>query len=82
MYPCPHRERYRGDNGRAMKRTILTAVRGMLVSVCVLLLAVVLGYRAETGGNVAMFILGVAAGWILLEKALMAALGKNKAGKG
>jgi len=36
----------------------------------------------ETGGDVAMFILGVASGWIHLEKALMAALGENKAGKG
>jgi len=64
-----------------MKRGFLTAVRALVVAICVFLLATVGGFKITSGGAVAVFIGGLAAFWILLERILMPVMQRKKAQK-
>ncbi|TAK99032.1 MAG: hypothetical protein EPO08_17515 [Rhodospirillaceae bacterium] len=61
-----------------MKRRLLTAFRAMVFAVCVFLLATVGGLKIKSGGAVAVFILGIAVFWILIETVLMSMAKRKK----
>ena len=61
-----------------MKRGLLTAFRAMVFAVCVFLLATVGGLKTSSGGGVAVFVLGIAAFWILIERILISVVKRKQ----
>jgi Zn-dependent protease with chaperone function len=60
-----------------MKRGLLGGLRALLVAICVLLVAKVMGYEIKSGPSVGLFMLFIMGLWILAERVLLT-ISRNK----
>lgn len=65
-----HRRRH-NDQGVAVKRQMLTAFRAFAFAIGCFILMALGGIKVRSAGDVTLFVLGLAAFWVLIEKVFL-----------